>query len=109
VIIIKQQSLELGQVLAKGVCEGGLLYRLIANLVKHGASVHASDELRELWQKRFDQLHYRALPLLKDIVQGLPYKKINKTWGGFTRVVHLENMPRLFYQAVSTNKDRLLI
>jgi hypothetical protein len=50
--------------------EGGF-YKLLANSIKHGALVHGSDKLCELWHKRFGHLHYRALPRLKDIVQGL--------------------------------------
>jgi hypothetical protein len=41
--------------------------------------VHDSDKLCELWHKRFGHLHYGALPLLKDMVQGLPDFKIEKT------------------------------
>jgi hypothetical protein len=45
--------------------------------VKHGALVHdCHDKLGELWHKRFGHLHYGALPLLKDIVQGFSDFKI---------------------------------
>jgi hypothetical protein len=33
--------------------------------------VHDSDKLCKLWHKRFGHLHYGALPLLKDMVQGI--------------------------------------
>jgi hypothetical protein len=40
--------------------------------------VHDNDKLCELWHKRFGHLHYGALPLLKNMVQGLLDFKIKK-------------------------------
>jgi hypothetical protein len=52
-----------------GVREGNL-YRLKGKPVQ--ALVHDSDNLCELWHKRMGHLHYRALPILREIVTGLP-------------------------------------
>jgi hypothetical protein len=41
---------------------------MLLDSMKHDALVH----------KRFGHLHYGALPLLKDMVQGLPEFKIEK-------------------------------
>jgi hypothetical protein len=48
----------------------GNLYRLKGKLVQD--LVHDSDNLCELWHKRLGHLHYRALPILRGIVTGLP-------------------------------------
>lgn len=42
------------------------------------ALVHDSDNLSELWHKRLGHLHYRAMSILKDIVQGLLNFKVEK-------------------------------
>jgi hypothetical protein len=34
--------------------------------------VHNNDNLCELWHKRMGHLHHRALPILREIVTGLP-------------------------------------
>jgi hypothetical protein len=52
------------------------LYRLLLNPTKHGTLVHGSDNLCELWHRRLGHLHYGALPLLKDMVQGLSDFKV---------------------------------
>jgi hypothetical protein len=46
--------------------------------MKHGALVYDCDKLGEIWHKIFSHLHYGALMLLKDIVQGLSDFKIQK-------------------------------
>jgi hypothetical protein len=40
----------------------------LAHPMKYDAPMHDSDNLCELWHKQFGQLHYGALPLLKDLV-----------------------------------------
>jgi hypothetical protein len=75
-LMLKRLSLEDGnQVVEKGVHVGGL-YRL-QDPVKHGALMHDNTKLCELWHIR-GHLHYGALPILKKLVQGLPYFKIEK-------------------------------
>jgi hypothetical protein len=74
-VIIQRRCPDLGQVLARGIQEGGL-YRLLVDLVR--ALVHDSDNLCKLWHKRLGHLHYKALPILKDMVQGLLDFKIKK-------------------------------
>jgi hypothetical protein len=48
----------------------GSLYRLIGQPTQ--ALVHDSDSLCELWHRRLGHLHYRALPVLRRMVTGLP-------------------------------------
>jgi hypothetical protein len=52
-----------------GVREGNL-YRLQGEPVR--ALVHNSDNLCELWHKRMGHLHHKVLPILREIVTGLP-------------------------------------
>jgi hypothetical protein len=40
--------------------------------------VHDNENLCELWHKRLGHLHHGALPILKDMVQGLPDFKVQK-------------------------------
>jgi hypothetical protein len=63
----KESSPDTTQVI--GVREGNL-YRLQGEPVR--ALVHNSDNLCELWHKRMGHLHHRALPILREIVTGLP-------------------------------------
>jgi hypothetical protein len=63
--------------LARGVREGGL-YRLLVDPVKQRALLTSSDNLCELWHKRFGHLNYGSLPLLKDMVVGFPNFKVEK-------------------------------
>jgi len=65
------------RVLQKGVCVGGL-YRLHVDLVKHGACVHGSTNLCGLWHKPLSHLHYEALHILRDLLQGFPDLMIEK-------------------------------
>jgi len=53
--------------------------KLLADLIKHGPLVHESGFLCVLNHKRFGHLHYGAIPLLKDMVQGMSDFKIEKT------------------------------
>lgn len=46
------------------------LYRLQGEPVR--TLVHNNDSMGESWHKRMMHLHHRALPVLKDIVIGLP-------------------------------------
>jgi hypothetical protein len=46
--------------------------------VKHGALVHDSTKLCELWNRCLGPLHCEALPILKNLVQGLSIFKIEK-------------------------------
>jgi hypothetical protein len=62
-------------VVDKGVRVGGL-YRLKDDQVKHGALVDSSDMKCELFHRCFGHLHYGALPLIKNMVQGLSDFKI---------------------------------
>lgn len=55
-VVIRYCKHELGQVLSRGVQEGGL-YRLLVDLGKHGALVHDCENLCELWHKQFGHLH----------------------------------------------------
>jgi hypothetical protein len=66
-LIITKCNHNPGRVLAIGLHEAGV-YKLLADPVKHGALVHKSDNLYELWHKQFVLLCYGALPLLKDMV-----------------------------------------
>ena len=71
--IIRDQT----HVIEKGVLVGGIS-KLQANIVKHGAPVHGGINLREFYHKKFGHLQYGALPLLKNLVQGLSSFKIEK-------------------------------
>jgi hypothetical protein len=62
----KDSSLESAQVIR--VREGNL-YRLQGEPVR--ALVHNINNLCELWHKRMGHLHYKALPILREIVTGL--------------------------------------
>jgi hypothetical protein len=64
---MKESSPDTTQVI--GVREGNL-YRLQGEPVR--ALVHNSDNLCELWHKRMGHLHHKALPILREIVTGLP-------------------------------------
>jgi len=86
---------------AKWVQVGGL-YRLQANPVKHGALVHSSDKLCELWHRHFGHLHYGALTFLKNMVQGFLDFKIKK---GVCKGYALASMLRLFFQAMSRDQE----
>ena len=48
----------------------GELYKLKGKLEQ--ALVHDSVEPNELWDRRFANVHYRALPFARKVVQGLP-------------------------------------
>jgi hypothetical protein len=63
----KESSPEATQVI--GVREGNL-YRLQGEPIR--ALVHRSDSLCELWHKRMGHLHHKVLPILREIVTGLP-------------------------------------
>jgi hypothetical protein len=54
----------------------GSLYRLQGKPVQ--ALVHDSDNLCELWHRRMGHLHYKALPILREIVTGLPYFSVEQ-------------------------------
>jgi hypothetical protein len=62
-VIIRKHSLDLGQVLAIGVCEGGR-YKLLIDPMKNGALLHSNDNLFEHRYKCLIHLQYGALPLL---------------------------------------------
>ena len=49
--------------------EGGL-YKLKGQ--PEQALVHDSAEPNELWHRRLARVHYRALPLARKVVEGLP-------------------------------------
>jgi hypothetical protein len=63
----KESSPDTTQVI--GVREGKL-YRLQGEPIR--ALVHNNDNLCELWHKRMGHLHHRVLPILREIVTGLP-------------------------------------
>jgi hypothetical protein len=69
-ILIQKRCSHIGQVLARGVNEGGL-YPM-------RALVHDNDNLCEIWHKRLGNLHYETLPILKNMVQGFPNFKVEK-------------------------------
>lgn len=48
----------------------GNLYRLQGKPVQ--ALVHDNENLCELWRRRMGHLHYRALPIMREMVTGLP-------------------------------------
>jgi hypothetical protein len=52
---------------AKGLRVGGI-YKLQLDLVKHGALVHSSKRLYELWNTCFGHLHLGVLLLFKNLV-----------------------------------------
>jgi hypothetical protein len=58
-----------------GVREGNLC-RLQSKPVQ--ASIHASDNLCELWHRRMGHLHYKALSILREIVTNLPYFSVEQ-------------------------------
>ena len=60
------------------VVKGGNLYELHGAPIR--ALVHNMEHLCELWHKRMENLHHSALPIIKDIVTGLPNFSIDK-WG----------------------------
>ena len=76
-IIFRDGNHEHGRFFAKGVQEG-CLYKLHVDPIKHDALVHDNDKLCKLWHKQFGHLLYVALPIFKDMVQGLPKLKIEK-------------------------------
>lgn len=57
--------------------EGGL-YKLLVNTTKDDTLVHDSGNLCKLWYKHFGHLNHGALPLLMDMVYGLPNFKVEK-------------------------------
>ena len=59
----------------------GVLYKLKGKPKQ--ALVHDSVEPNELWHKRLAHVHYRALPLARKAVEGLP--KIQKNMTGSTK------------------------
>lgn len=63
----KDSSLE--SAIEIGVRVGGL-YKLLGHLIQ--ALVHKTDNLYELWHRRFGHLHYGALPKLQNSVTGMP-------------------------------------
>jgi hypothetical protein len=63
----KESSPDTTQVM--GVREGKL-YRLQREPIR--ALVHDSDILCKLWHKRMGHLHHKALPILREIIIGLP-------------------------------------
>ena len=60
------------------VCEKVSLTSCLLILIRHEALVYSNDNLCKLWHKRFNHLHYEALPLLKHMVQGLSDFKLEK-------------------------------
>jgi hypothetical protein len=74
-VIIQRKCPNLGGVLAKGIQEGGL-YMFLVNPVR--ALKHENDNLCKLWHKRLGHLHYKALSILKYMVQGLTNFMIEK-------------------------------
>jgi hypothetical protein len=58
-----------------GVREG-IFYRLQGEHIQ--ALVHDSDSLCEMWHKRMEHLHHKALPILREIVTSLPKFNIEK-------------------------------
>ena len=52
-----------------GEQEGGL-YKLKGQLEQ--ALVHESVEPNELWHRKLAHVHYRALPLARKVVEGIP-------------------------------------
>jgi hypothetical protein len=59
-VIIKSHSPDPSRVLAQGRTEGGL-YKLLANIMKRGSLLISSDNLCELWHKRFSPLKLLSL------------------------------------------------
>ena len=57
-----------------GVQEGGL-YKLKGK--SDQALVHSTINLNELWHTRFAHLHYKALPIMSEVVTGLPEFQVN--------------------------------
>jgi hypothetical protein len=72
-IKLKEYSSNIAQVI--GVREGNL-YKLQGEHVR--ALVHNSDNLCELWYKRMGHLHQRVLPIMREIVTGLPKFRVEK-------------------------------
>jgi hypothetical protein len=81
--------------------------RLLADPMKQRALLTNSDNLCELWHKRFGHLNYGSLPLLKDMVVGFLTSRWRRrsVQGMCTQT----SMPRLLSQAVSTNQEGFLI
>jgi len=60
--------------------------------MKHGALVHGSTKLCELWHKHLVHLHYKTLPILKNVVQGFLDFKIEEegVYKGYVVVKHIK-------------------
>jgi hypothetical protein len=67
-VLTRSEGASLDTTMKIGVREG-ILYSLQGKLVQ--ALLHDSDNLCELWHKRMGHLHYRVLPILREIVTGL--------------------------------------
>ena len=86
----------LSSALVIGVREGGL-YKLLDHPIQ--ALVHKTNNLCELWHRKFGHLHYGALPGLQNIVTGMP--DFHNEHDGVIEVVHLARMPRDPFLAVA--------
>jgi hypothetical protein len=68
-VFIRPEGASTNTALRIGVHDGNL-YRLQGHLVQ--VLMHTSESLCELWHRRIGHLHHRALPLLRQMVIGLP-------------------------------------
>lgn len=66
------------------------LYLLKGQSVK--ALIHSNDNLSELWHERMGHLHYRAIPVLQEMVTDLPQFGVKQD--GDAKVVCFASMPR---------------
>ena len=83
--------------------EGGL-YKLKG---KSGQTlVHSTINLSELWNRRFAQLHYRALPIVSKAVTSLPELQVNHA-GVCKGCAQRKNMKTLFPSSDSKAKGIL--
>jgi hypothetical protein len=68
-VFIRPEGASPDTALRIGVRDGNL-YRLQGQPVQ--ALMHTSESLCDLWHRRMGHLHHRALPLLRQMVTGLP-------------------------------------
>ena len=60
------------------------------------ALVHDTVEPNELWHRRLAHVHYRALPLARKVVEGLP--EIQQKMKEYARDVQKERTQRMYFQ-----------
>lgn len=82
----------------------GRIYRLLTPLSQ--ASIHIEVSPRELWHRRFGHLHYKILPTLNSMVNGIP--KLKKHHEGVCKGCALgKNVKRPFGSSASRSKEIL--